>query len=477
MDWNNKGGAGPTKNHALPAIRSRTRAHCFAEGAIPWMAGHIEWVPIDTIRLPTAVFRHHPKRQLRLLRKSITEYGFTTPLLVDHDLTLILGDARLTAARALGMDVVPVIRATHLTDRQVAALKLADNKIAELAKWDWDAVARELEACVEVCLDIEVTGFTVGESDLVIARNIPKVHADALDDCPPIDRSGPISQPGDMFILDEHRLVCGDSRDLKLVANLMNHKVAAASFCDAPYNVPISGNVSGLGKIKHVEFAMASGEMTDEEFADFLEEHITVLRSISDPGAVHYSCMDWRSIDILVWAIRRTGGHLLNICTWAKTNPGMGAFYRSQTEFIAVFKFGDDPHQNNVELGANGRNRSNLWTYEGANSINPKRRQELALHPTVKPAQMVADAILDCTTRGDVVFDGFLGSGTTLIAAEDTGRTCYGCEISPTYVDVAIRRWQEFTGGTAFHQESRLSFDQLATRRHRLLTSAGKAGL
>jgi DNA modification methylase len=154
----------------------------------------------------------------------------------------------------------------------------------------------------------------------------------------------------------------------------------------------------------------------------------------------------------------------------------MGAFYRSQTEFIAVFKFGDHPHQNNVELGANGRNRSNLWTYEGANSINPKRRQELALHPTVKPAQMVADAILDCTKRGDVVFDGFLGSGTTLIAAEDTGRTCYACEISPTYVDVAIRRWQEFTGGAAIHLDTGLTFDELAISRRRLITSTGQEG-
>jgi hypothetical protein len=438
------------------------------------MAGHIEWVPIEAIKDIGKVFRHHPKRQLRLLKKSITEYGFTNPLLVDHDLTLILGTARLAAARDLGLDAVPVIRTTHLTDRQINALKIADNKIAELGKWDWDAVALELEACIEVFSDIEVTGFTVGESDQVITRHLPKLHANALDDCPPSRPGDPVAQLGDVFVLDDHRLICGDSRDVDVVAKLMNRMMASASFCDAPYNVPISGNVSGLGRIKHGEFAMASGEMSVEEFEEFLIEHLSVLSGCSAEGAVHYSCMDWRSIDILVQAIRKTGGHLLNICTWAKTNPGMGAFYRSQTEFVAVFKFGEAPHRNNVELGANGRNRSNLWTYEGATSINPKRRQELALHPTVKPAQMVADAILDCTKRGDIIFDGFLGSGTTLIAADDTGRTCYGCEISPAYIDVAIRRWQEFTESTAIHLETGLTFDQLATRRNQLGSGDGR---
>jgi hypothetical protein len=199
------------------------------------MAGHIEWVPVEAIKAHGSVFRRHPRRQLRLLKKSIAEYGFTTPLLVDHDLTLILGEARLAAARDLGLDVVPVIQVTHLTDPQVRALKLSDNKIGEMAKWDWDAVARELEACVEACLDIEVTGFTVGESDLVISRHLPRLHAVALDDCPSANPGHSTSNTGDIFALDDHRLLCGDSRDIALVAQLMAHQVPAGSFCDAPW--------------------------------------------------------------------------------------------------------------------------------------------------------------------------------------------------------------------------------------------------
>ena len=392
MDYNNEQSAGPEGRKIFQTEITTNRPKCLAEGTIPWMASQIEWVPIDRLQVPTTQLRHHPKRQIKLLIKAIKEYGFTTPLLVDNDYMLVLGDGRLLAAMALEMDVVPVIRISHLTDRQIAALKLADNKIAELAEWNWDEVARTLEQLAVVDFDVELTGFSVTEADLTIARHLPKPHDVALDDCPPAQAGEPVAQLGDVFGLDEHRVGCGDCRDTAVLTRLMDDTLIAASFSDPPYNVPILGNVSGLGKVKHGEFAMVSGEMTDDQFFEFLVVYLIALRSLSRNGAVHYCCMDWRSLDILVRAIRHTGGTLLKICTWAKTNAGMGSFYRSQTEFIVVFQFGDAPHQNNVMLGANGRNRSNLWRYEGANSINPARRRELMLHPTVKPVRIAAGA-------------------------------------------------------------------------------------
>ena len=235
-------------------------------------------------------------------------------------------------------------------------------------------------------------------------------------------------------------------------------------FTDPPYNVPIDGHASGLGAIHHRPFPMASGEMNGAEFTAFLREAFCNLAAFSVDGSLHYICMDWRHVDELLAASRGTYGGPKNLCVWVKDNGGMGALYRSQHELVFVFKHGRYGHRNNVQLGRFGRNRSNVWHYPGANSFGRGGAEGnlLALHPTVKPVAMIADAILDCSARGDIVLDGFLGSGTTVIAAERTGRRCYGIELDPVYVDTIIRRWQGLTGGSADHTTSGRGFDDLA---------------
>ena len=213
---------------------------------------------------------------------------------------------------------------------------------------------------------------------------------------------------------------------------------------DPPYNIPIDGFVGGKGSVKHREFAHASGEMSDAEFLAFLAAFFTTAMTTLIPGALVYAWMDWRHIDTLIAAGKQSGLSLLNLCVWAKTTAGMGSLYRSQHELCAVFKFGDEPHVNNVELGKHGRSRSNLWTARGMASFG-RERNELSLHPTIKPVRVLADAILDASKRGDTVLDSFLGSGSTLLACDEVGRHCFGVEIDPLYVDVAVRRWQRAT--------------------------------
>jgi hypothetical protein len=229
--------------------------------------------------------------------------------------------------------------------------------------------------------------------------------------------------------------------------------------------VKIAGYVSGLGKTKHPEFAFASGEMNETEFALFLHEALTCHEAFSADGAVQFICMDWRHIETLLNVGRKVYSDLLNICVWAKSNAGMGSLYRSQHELVAVFKVGTAPHLNAIELGKHGRHRSNLWTYAGGNTFKPGRMQELKLHPTVKPVGLVADAIRDVTRRGDLVLDGFAGSGTIFIAAERAGRAARAIEIDPHYVDRAILRWQKTTGGAAVHVETGLTFEALKAKR------------
>jgi DNA methylase len=243
----------------------------------------------------------------------------------------------------------------------------------------------------------------------------------------------------------------------------MDGEQGAMVFADSLYNVAIDGHASGLGHIRHRDFVMACGEMDEAQFIDFLTRSFTLLARHSIDGAIHFACMDWRHAAELMAAGRNVYTELKNICVWVKHNAGMGSFYRSQHELVFVFKHGRGPHRNNVQLGRHGRHRSNVWPYRGANSFGRGTDEGnlLALHPTVKPVAMVADAILDCSGRGEVVLDGFLGSGTTIIAAERTGRRCFGLEIDPVYVDTIIRRWQAFTGDSARHAATGRSLSSL----------------
>ena len=395
--------------------------------------------------------RTHTAKQIKQLVASIKEFGFISPILIDAADGIIAGHGRAKAAKLIGMSDVPTVRVDHLTPAQIRAYVIADNRLAENAGWDRELLTLELqELSVELNFDVTVTGFETAEIDLLISELSDDTPDDA-DEIPEIDRSVPaISRLGDRWRIGDHFLICGDALNKNSYVTLLGTHKAEMAFSDPPYNVAIAGNVSGLGKVKHREFAMASGEMSADEFTKFLQTAFTHLADFSTDGSIHFICMDWRHIRELLEATAIPYSELKNLCVWAKTNAGMGSLYRSQHELVFVFKKGTAPHVNNVELGRFGRNRTNLWNYRGLNTFGKDRGAELAMHPTVKPLALVADAILDCSKRGGIILDAFAGSGTTLIAAEKTGRRGYGIEIDPHYVDTIIRRFDEVYGLKAY---------------------------
>ena len=386
--------------------------------------------------------RTHPKKQIEQIQSSIAAFGFTNPVLADSDNVLIAGHGRLLAAKALGLTAIPVIELAGLSGAQKRALRLADNKIALNAGWDVEILQQELSdlAVLDVDIDLTLTGFSTGELDVLL-----RGADDPDDEAIPAVPVEPRTRSGDIWNLGNHRIGCGDSRDIAFVRRVVGEgaKVDVA-FMDPPYNVKIGGNAVAQGSPR--EFAMASGEMSGTEFRLFLTATLGNAVAVSRDGAVHFICMDWRHMDDLSAACGPLYGALLNLCIWNKSNAGMGSLYRSKHELVYVYRTGTVLHLNNVELGRHGRNRTNVWDYASVNSLRGSRRDDLALHPTVKPTGLVANAIEDVTRRGDVVLDLFLGSGTTLIAAERTGRCCRGIEFDPCYVDVALARWSEKTG-------------------------------
>ena len=406
--------------------------------------------------------RTHSRKQIEQLRKSIEQFGFVRPVLVDADGGIIAGHGSALAATELGISDIPTVRVDHLTPAQVRAYVIADNRLAENAGWDRQLLAIELkELCLNLDFDVTVTGFELPEVDLLF-EELNEAGSDASDIIPELEPNCPaVSKLGDLWQIGSHVLLCGDSTKRESFEMLLGDQRAQAVFGDIPYNVRIKGNVSGLGKQKHREFAMASGEMTKQEFTQFLATAFEHLRNFSVDGSLHYLCMDWRHMGEILEA-GSIYAELKNLCVWAKTNAGMGSLYRSQHELVFVYKNGTAPHINNIELGRFGRNRTNLWTYAGVNTFSKDRETELAMHPTVKPTAMVADAILDSTRRGGIVLDPFVGSGTTLIAAEKTGRLGYGIEIDPLYCDTVIRRFVAAYGIEARHGKSGEPFTNVA---------------
>lgn len=425
----------------------------------------VEQVPIDRLKPYAGNARTHSARQLKLIAQSIKRFGFVNPVLIDGDETIIAGHGRVVAARQLGHSSVPVLRIEHLDGAAKRAYVLADNRLAELAGWDRQTLSIELQGLIDIGYEVELTGFATAEIDLML-EEAAEAAADPLapeDQIPDVE--GPtVSRPGDLWRLGDHRLLCGDARNPAAYRHLLNGKTADLVFTDPPYNVPVAGHVGGLGAIKHREFAMASGEMSEAEFSAFLKLVLGNATAVSRDGAIHFVCMDWRHLFEALSAGREVYDGILNLCVWNKDNGGMGSLYRSKHELVLVFKVGSAPHANNVELGRHGRYRTNVWNYAGVNSFRAGRLDELALHPTVKPVALVADAIKDVSRRRDLVLDPFAGSGTTLIAAAKTGRRACGMEIDPGYVDVAIRRWQSFTGKAAILAGSRLTFEQREER-------------
>jgi DNA modification methylase len=404
--------------------------------------------PIAWLKPGPSRARTHSKKQIDQIAKSIETFGWTNPILTDQDNRVLAGQARLEAAKQLDLIKVPVIRLTDMTEAQKRAYVIADNKLAELAGWDQAVLALDFKAILEIDAHFDLTdiGFETGEIDFVIAEPEVMVDPDEADQQSEIDPKRPIvTQPGDVWQVDTHRLACGNALNLDDLRQLMGDEPATMVFTDVPYNLPIGGFVSGHGAVTHDEFAMASGEMTEAEFTQFLRKVMANLVEATIPGSIHFHCIDWRHVYEMLTAGRETYSELKNICVWNKTNAGMGSLYRSQHELVAVFKNGTVPHINNVELGRHGRSRSNVWTYAGVNTFG-EERDNLTIHPTVKPVSMIEDAIKDCSNRGDAILDAFCGSGSTLIAAERAGRRGFGLEIEPKYVDAALRRFRGLYG-------------------------------
>ncbi len=408
--------------------------------------------------------RLHSEKQLRQLERSVTTFGFLIPVLIDATLKIVAGHGRVQAAKRLQLKAVPTIQVGHLSEAQQAAFALADNKLAENASWDDRLLGEQLKILSELDLDfsLETIGFEMAEIDLLIegvqAATVPdpeEVIDETLRDA--------VTKLGDLWLLGSHRLLCGNSLEPAAYTYLMAGRTAAVVIADPPYNVRIDGHASGLGKTRHREFAMDCGEMNEEQFISFLRVAMESSRAHSSAGSLAFWFIDWRHLGEMRAASREVYSTLLNVCIWAKDRAGMGSFYRSAHELIFVLRNGEQGHRNNVQLGKFGRYRTNVWNYPAASSQSRSAGGEnlLELHPTTKPIALVADAILDCSMRGDVVLDPFLGSGTTVLAAERTGRVCYGIELDPLYVDLAIRRWQRLTGGTATHALSGRTFADL----------------
>jgi DNA modification methylase len=408
--------------------------------------------------------RLHTQNQIRQIARSIETFGFNVPVLIDAQGQLIAGHGRVLAARLLGMAEVPTIQLVHLTEGQIRAFMIADNRLTENSVWNERLLAEQFKALSVCNLDfsIEATGFEMGEIDMMIENLEPATNnkedlADSLPDPSLVQVSG----AGDLWQLGKHRVLCGDAVHEESYLKLMEGLRAAAVFSDPPYNDKIDGYVTGFGKVHHSEFVMASGEMSEAQFIDFLLKTFRNLARNSERGSLHFIFLDWRHAFEILEASRRIYSEFKNLCVWVKESGGQGSFYRSRHELVFVFKNGKTQYRNNIQLGQYGRYRTNVWEYPRVTSSRRNDKEELSgLHPTIKPAAMVADAILDCTSRNDIILDPFLGSGTTVVAAERTGRVCYGMELDPVYVDTAIRRWQRFTSIEAIHQVTGQTFAQ-----------------
>jgi len=428
----------------------------------------IGWSAINELTPSGRNARTHSRKQVRQIADSIKAFDFVVPILIDDDGVIIAGHGRYAAAKLLGLKRVPTIKVRGLSEAKRRALALADNKIGENAGWDRERLAIELPALAEILvvegLDVSITGFSPVEIDQLTVD----FEEDTSDPDDSIDAkwctAAPVSEAGDLWKLGKHRLLCGDARNADHVARLMGGAQASMAFLDPPYNVRVR-DIVGRGQVKHAEFAMASGELSRSDFVEFLKSTLTRAAAVSCDGAVHYVCMDWRHIGELIEAGGMIYPEMLNLAVWVKSNAGQGSFYRSQHELIGIFRVGAEAHLNNIALGRHGRSRSNVWHYAGINTFRAGRLDELQSHPTVKPVALVADAMRDCSRRGDIVLDLFGGSGTTLLAAERVGRRAYTMEIEPRFVDIAIKRWLAFSGKDAICAQTGRSFDEIAGAR------------
>jgi DNA modification methylase len=426
----------------------------------------LQHIRISELRPAPRNARTHSKRQIKQIADSIRRFGFTNPVLVDDEHVIIAGHGRVVAAKDIGLAEVPCLLLSDMSAADKRAYIIADNKLALNAGWDVEILAGELQGLIELGFDVAITGFELPEIDIILsdALEASQAHIGPEDEHPQHVTHATTRQ-GDLWCLGRHKLLCGDAKDPSNVERLMAGELADMIFTDPPYNVPIAGHVTGLGRHQHREFVEASGEMSKAQFTAFLVQTLGVAANMCRDGAIAFVCMDWRHLQEVLEAGHQTFDELKNICVWSKTNGGMGTFYRSQHEMVLVWKKGTGAHTNTFGLGETGRYRTNVWSYPGVNTFKPNRLDELAYHPTVKPVALVADAIRDVSNRGDLVLDSFGGSGTTLVAAEKTGRRARMLEFDPLYCDVIIKRWQTITGKRAVLAGTDQTYESIAVSR------------
>jgi len=450
------------RREGLAALAAASPApHLIRNDLVPKLA-LIECAPADLV-IPVRNVRKIEAAHLREVATAISSLGFCDPVLIDERNTVLDGVVRLEAAKLLGITHIPCIRADHLTASERRLLRIALNRLSEKGSWNLDELKLELEELILEDAPIEITGFSMPEIDQIVIGDEPA----AVETGPlaPEPNAKAIVQVGDIFAMGDHRIICGDSTDPAVLEILMSdNDKARLILTDEPYNVPVAGHVtSGV----HREFLMASGEMTDAEFRAFNTAWIGASLGHLRDGGLFATFIDWRGYPAVIAAALQLGLNPFNLVVWAKTNAGMGSLYRSQHELLPLFKKGKAPHINNVQLGKNGRWRSNVWTYPGASSRGSEARERLQHHPTVKPVAMLEDALLDLTERGDIVIDPFLGSGSTLVACEKTGRRCRGLELDPLYVEVILRRYEAVTKRPAVLESTGEIYAELAVRRQR----------
>jgi DNA modification methylase len=422
----------------------------------------IELVALDAVYPNPHNARRHSAKQVDQLSASIEELGFRVPLIVAEDGMILAGHGRWEAARKVGLTEIPVIRDSSMNEEQRRAFALADNRLAELSEWNDDILSKELKILFDGGFELQLTGFSTADLDFSLARDNEPT---AEDDVPLPELVGAVvSKLGDLWEIGPHRMKCGDACHPIVWEDLLGDERAVLVFGDLPYNVKIDGHVSGNGRHRHREFAMASGEMTSSGYTAFLRRIFRNCVRFSTDGSIHYQCIDWRHTPEILDAGNGVYDEFKQLVVWSKTNAGQGAFYRSQHELIFVFKAGRGKHINNFGMGQK-RYRTNVVTYAGANSFHHGRDEDLEAHPTVKPTALVADFLLDCSNRGDLVVDPTFGSGTSLVAAHRTGRRGYGIELDPLYVDTALRRLMSASGLTATLVGDGRTFEEVAAER------------
>ena len=434
------------------------------ENSLKTNSSSLVWIPLDDLSIPKRQLRLHPKSQIKKIAESLEKFGCVAPILVDQHNNVVAGVARIRAARLIGLQTILAVRIEHLTDEEIHLYRIADNRLAEDSDWNSPELKLEFEDLIVLGQDITITGFDQPETDIILSDGSPA--PDRADEIRAVDTDTvPVTRLGDTWQVGAHRIHCGDAQNSAVFSELLGGEEVKAVFTDPPYNVSVASHIGGLGRHKHREFVMASGEMSPELYSAFLKNTVENAVRSAIKGAVLFVCIDWRSSDTLKRAADAIGLEALNLCVWNKTNGTMGSLYRSKHELIWVFRVPGAGHTNNVQLGKHGRNRSNVCDYPGANTPGSDSNRDLALHPTIKPVALIADAIRDVTNRGDIVLDIFGGVGSTLLAAERTGRQARLIELDPCYVDAALHRIREHTGLCIHLKQTGQSFDKVSVER------------